>query len=71
MLFIKRTFSIAFGLLSLYSVIAGFFILVSNIQGSRVYDGHPLDPWWLVVLLLVVIPIIAGAISISLYPKEN
>ena len=68
---IRKIFSVLLGLVAFYSAITGTVLLISNIQGLRVPDGHPLDPWSLVISLLVVVPIIAGTISISLYPKEN
>ena len=67
---IKKIFSVLLGLMAFYSAITGVVLLISNIQGQRVPDGHPLDPWWLIVLLLIVIPSITGPSAIMLYPKK-
>jgi len=52
------------------SFIAGIFLMISNIQGERVPDGHPLDPWWMVWVLLVIVPISFGFVALETWPWE-
>jgi hypothetical protein len=67
----KKIFSILLGIAAGYSVLAGFFLLISNIQGRRVPDGHPLDPEWLVWGLLVVVPGLAGLLAMIIWPEDQ
>jgi hypothetical protein len=67
----EKMFSCLFGVLASWSFTVGFFLLISNIQGSRVPDGHPLDPAWLVWGLLIVVPATLTLLAVGIWPKER
>ena len=70
-MFAKKSFSIISGLSAFYSFVFGYFLLISNIQGKRVPDGHPLDPWWIVITFLVILPVILTALSIKVWTRKR
>jgi len=56
----KKIFSAILVFVAICSFSFGIVLSISNAQGSKVPDGNPLDPWWLVWGLLLVIPAITG-----------
>jgi hypothetical protein len=67
----KKMVSFVLGLASGFSFMAGFLLLISNIQGQRMPDGHPLDPWWLVWGLTFVVPALATFLAVALWPESK
>lgn len=67
----KKSLSVFFGILGGYAALGWIFLLISNVQGKRIPDGNPLDPWWM-VWGLFFIAVVSAAAAIAIWPrKEN
>ena len=68
--FIKKVFGgiMICGFLSF--LVLGFFISVSNIQGQKVSDGYPLDPWILVATCFAIAATCLF-IAIGIWPRRQ
>ena len=67
----RKILSRFFGSLAGLSFVSGLILAASNIQGRRVPDGYPLDPWWLELGLLTVVPLVAIYLAVAIWPEEN
>jgi hypothetical protein len=65
----KKIFSAVLTFAAICSFSFGAVLMLTNIQASRVPDGHPLDPWWLVWGLLLVVPATTGTFARLLSKK--
>lgn len=68
---IRKIFSVLLGGAAGCSFLAGFFLFISNVQGSRVPDGCPIESWWLVWGLFLLVPALAGSAASELWPLEQ
>lgn len=66
---LKKIFSAILVFVAICSCSFGFVLMMTNFQALRVPDGHPLDPWWLVWGLFLIIPTITGIFAGLLLKK--
>ena len=69
-MFLKKMLSIISGMGATLFFLGWLSLLISNIQGQRMPDGYPLDPWWLILGLLLATGILTF-LAIAIWPEKK